>query len=714
MSNPSLPPLPEPVWPLQTLDEVVQSAAGLLDASRVWLALADRRGNVVPHLAFAAGTGALTPLDPHTTPDLVTQVIRQLTGKNSPVKPVYIGDVHAEQQLALLAGNERHALRSLAGMALAIDGRAIGALIVGWAQPGAGVEARRREMTFTVAQLLTVIRIATSAERTAAQVHEFDALLRASQALTGSLESTEVLRAVIQAIKQVIVCESALVYRYDDDARELRVIADLGEGTEQLEGAVISIDNRDARAAWAARHMRPFIGLVGPGDTIGAHTNVLIAGETMSLLCMPLMTKGRLRGVASLARPTAFSEREMSAMQRLSPIAAAALENVELYHREQAGRQQQEALFASASDGFALIDDSLRFVMVNVAFGRYVASGPEELHGRPCCEVINAARGALSPATCLLCQPEGHCLVREALDTQQARDHVECLFPPPSLPDAPHASVGPQPQGRTIDFSLTPVQRPEGQRGLLLVGRDVSAAREIERVRAEYIYMTSHELSQPLQNISYAVDLVNRAAGQRLNAEQHNLLNSALASTYGMKALVQDLALLSTRDAGQWTINPYPTDLGFEAGMAAEEMRLIAEEKGVTLLTQPPQRLPLALIDPVRARQVARNLILNAIKFTPLGGQVRVSVGADAERVLLRVEDTGMGIPQDALELIWNRYYRAPQPAGVERIAGQGLGLAIVRIIVDAHNGTRQVESVLGKGSVFTVGFPRADLTPRR
>lgn len=716
MSNPSLPPLPEPSWPLQALGEIASAAITLLDASRVWLALGDQRGNVVPRIAMAAGASAPTPLDPHTYPDLVSQVIRQLSSRNAPTAPIYIGDVQAQPQFAQLAGGDIRALRSLAAMALVDDGKVIGALTVAWAQPGAGTETRRHAMTFIAAQSVATIRLSASAERNATQAREFDALLRASQALTGSLESSEVLRAIIESIKHVIVCDSALIFRYDEDVAQLRVIAGMGEGTEQLEGTTIAVNDHGSRAAWAARHRRPFIGLVGPGDTIGAHTNVLIAGGAVSLLSMPLISKGRLLGVASLARQTGFSERELIAMERLSPIAAAALENVELYHREQAGRQQQEALFASASDGFALIDESLRFVMVNVAFGRYVASGPDELKGRPCCEVISEARGAAaSPSTCLLCQNEGRCLLREALETRLGRDHVECEFPAPSLPDVPHASVGPQPAGRTVDFSLTPVRQPEGPLGLLLVGRDVSAVREVERVRAEYIYMTSHDLNQPLQHISSAIELVSRSAGPRLTAEQLSLLNSSLASTYSMKALVQDLSLLSTRDAGQWTINPYPIDLSAEASMAVDEMRLVAEEKGVALLAQPPQpRLPYALIDPLRARQVARNLILNAIKFTTPGGHVRVSVSADAEYVLLRVEDTGIGIPKDALELIWNRYYRAPQPAGAERIGGQGLGLAIVRIIVDEHNGTRHVESVEGKGSVFTIGIPRADRPPRR
>lgn len=111
----------------------------------------------------------------------------------------------------------------------------------------------------------------------------------------------------------------------------------------------------------------------------------------------------------------------------------------------------------------------------------------------------------------------------------------------------------------------------------------------------------------------------------------------------------------------------------------------------------------------MRARQVARNLIINAIKFTPSGGRVLVSVFADANWVTLQVEDTGIGFSEEVSGKIWQRFFQAPQPQGSERSAGRGLGLAIVRIIVEAHGGLREAHSVPGEGTIFTISFPRAD-----
>jgi signal transduction histidine kinase len=227
--------------------------------------------------------------------------------------------------------------------------------------------------------------------------------------------------------------------------------------------------------------------------------------------------------------------------------------------------------------------------------------------------------------------------------------------------------------------------------------------------------MVSHEMGTPLHTISTNIDVFVKRFGWNFTQDQRGLLDTARATAIGMQTLVDDLDLLSRRDAGELQMNPEPTDLGVEVYKAAIEMNLVAQEEGVTLQTYAEQHLPPALVDTMRARQVARNLIINAIKFTPRGGRVRVSVHAKGDWVTLQVEDTGVGIPEHLRGLIWNRYYRVPQPEGTDRIAGRGLGLAIVRIIVEAHHGRRDVQHAAGnKGTVFTVSFPRVGAAAQR
>jgi signal transduction histidine kinase/GAF domain-containing protein len=718
MSNPSLPPLREPNWPKQTLDEIARAAASLLDASRVWVALHDRHGVIIPRIAIAVENGAPIAIDPRTAPELLSSIIKQLIERGPAAAPAPLTDLHAHPQLLRLAGPDAAVIRSLASAPLVDAGKIIGALIVGSAEPGLLTEPRRLVLNSLANVAVSAIRLTASVENEAAQARELGALLSASQALTNSLRPDEVFHSINESIQSVITFSSALIFRYDDHDKRLQVISSSGPGTESLIGSVIALSDPGSKAAWVARNQRYYVGLVRPEDDIGAHTDVLRRGATVSLLCMPLMSKGRLRGVASLARSQSFSTNEVNALARLSPIAAAALENVELYQQEQAARLQQEALFASASDGFALIDDQLRFIQVNEAFARYLAADPTLLLDQPSCLVFGATLTSTAGyASCKLCRNSSTCLLHEALTQRASRAHVECLFPPPPTPEAPDVtapSAGPQVVGRTIDFSVTPVQGPEQRMRLLLVGRDMTSERELERSRSEFIRMTSHDMSAPLHTIYGHLDFLTKAKQNNLTPEQIAHVETALAAAESMKVLVADLALLSAREAGQWHIDPKPKDLSIEVAAAVEAMKLVALQKSVDLRMRVIPPLPPALVDAERAQQVARNLIINAIKFTPRGGRVLVSVFADAEWVVLQVEDSGRGIPEESVERIWERNYRAPQPEGVERVSGSGLGLAIVRIIVQAHHGHHFVKSTVGKGTIFTILFPHADTNTRR
>ena len=170
--------------------------------------------------------------------------------------------------------------------------------------------------------------------------------------------------------------------------------------------------------------------------------------------------------------------------------------------------------------------------------------------------------------------------------------------------------------------------------------------------------------------------------------------------------MVEDLLLLSRRDAGQLKMSLRETDLARYLLECVEEMEILAASAEVALEAEVPHSLPLVHADKDRMKQVLRNLITNAIKFTPAGGTVQVSAFADDGYLLLRVQDTGIGIPAEHLERIFERFYQVDKSASYGRFPGQGLGLAIVRIIIAGHDGTMAVESVPEQGSTFTVRLP--------
>jgi signal transduction histidine kinase/GAF domain-containing protein len=716
LSNPSLPPLPEPHWPIEALAEIAAAAAVLLSASRVWIALRDRHGSIVSRIAYTVTPeGAPQQIPPDSIPRALADAIKDLAKSSPNSAPLAIPDLHATPALAAQMGPDSAVMRALGSAPLILDGETSGAIVVTSAQPR-GFDNYRRVMLKTFAKLaVDTIRMAASVERDQAQAAELNAILSASQALTSTLDPDELFRTIIEHIRQVIDFDSALIYRYERRAKRLRVIAAMGEHTERLNGSTIAENAEGSRVAQAARSGQPYNGPVGPADGMGEHTNVLSKGGSAWLLCMPLISKGRLRGVASLARKRPFSTSEVDALKRLSPIAAAALENVGLYQQSQAERQQLEALFASASDGIALINEDLIFIQVNPAFARYLATDEATLLGMPACKALSRATdGSPTPGSCLLCQGEPDCLLRQVMQTRTQREHVECEFPPTPVShnsaalagadDSTRRSEGPAPVARTIDFSLTPMPGPGRRQRLLLVGRDVSSKRAMEQFRAEQADIITHDMGTPLYTITGNIEYFVSMHGSQLSPEKLRPLTTSLASARSISDLLTDLDLVTRRDAGELIFERSPMDLMVEVRQAAQELTLTAQQKEVALSFQADQPLPLALADPKRALQVARNLIGNAIKYTPRGGRAHVRLFADAQYVTLQVADTGPGIPDEVKPNIWRRYYQMNKES-----PGSGLGLASVRIIADALNGHYRVDdNPAGIGSIFTVSFPRA------
>src|SRR5262249_46749113 len=164
-------------------------------------------------------------------------------------------------------------------------------------------------------------------------------------------------------------CDDVVIYAYEEHSDSLRVVTGMGPRLERLGGAEVSLDDPRSSAAWTAKHRRARVSSPGQGD-FGQLTDMFLAGDDLAILCVPLVSKGRLRGVIMLARQEPFLPGELGAMLNLSNIVAATLENVELYQTARAEREQQAAIYAAASDAIAEVDGSLAIVEVNDAFAR--------------------------------------------------------------------------------------------------------------------------------------------------------------------------------------------------------------------------------------------------------------------------------------------------------------------------------------------------------
>jgi signal transduction histidine kinase len=226
--------------------------------------------------------------------------------------------------------------------------------------------------------------------------------------------------------------------------------------------------------------------------------------------------------------------------------------------------------------------------------------------------------------------------------------------------------------------------------------------RQVDDMKEEFFATISHELRSPLTSVREAAHLLGDGVAGPLTPKQARLTEIIARSSDRLLRLVNQLLEVGRLRAGVMPLERVPLDLDRVVTRALDELRPQAEEAGVTLTRDRVGEPCVVSGDEERLLQLAVNLVGNAIRFTPRGGRVTVRVVGSAPEAELQVEDTGIGIPADALPHVFESYRQAHQGRG-----GTGLGLSIVRGIALAHGGRVTAESQEGKGSRFTVLLPR-------
>jgi PAS domain S-box-containing protein len=250
-----------------------------------------------------------------------------------------------------------------------------------------------------------------------------------------------------------------------------------------------------------------------------------------------------------------------------------------------------------------------------------------------------------------------------------------------------------------LDEVLTAIGRQAGE----YIGRRL-AEEEAERVKDEFFSLISHELRTPLTSIIGYTELLIEVEGDDMSEQARRFVEVIERNARRELRLVIDLLLLTRIEAGTFRIDPANADLRGVISEAAEVARPLAEKSGIELSIEMAD-VPTARGDVERLGQVIDNLLSNAIKFTPEGGSVAVRLRAEPGWAVIEVADTGMGVPEHAVEHLFDRMFRTEQAERLQ-IQGTGLGLTIVRAIVDAHEGTIHVESEVDKGTTITVRLP--------
>ncbi|QIZ98386.1 ATP-binding protein [Leifsonia sp. PS1209] len=265
-----------------------------------------------------------------------------------------------------------------------------------------------------------------------------------------------------------------------------------------------------------------------------------------------------------------------------------------------------------------------------------------------------------------------------------------------------------RPDGKQVPVQVaaTPRLDENGHRvGFIFVATDMTQAREFARLKDEFVGLISHELRTPLSSILGYLELMRDDEDDPLSQEQLQYLGVAERNAHRLLRLVGDLLFTAQVESGRFPLEHKDVDLGPLIAASVESAGPVAANAGIALAAEFPDEPVTMFGDPVRIGQSVDNLVSNAIKFTPSGGTVTVTLSRDGGDAVIAVSDTGIGIPAVELGQLSNRFFRA-STATRNAVPGVGLGLTITKAIVTAHGGSIDIASEEGVGTTISLRLP--------
>ncbi|MBN1869306.1 MAG: PAS domain-containing protein [Candidatus Omnitrophica bacterium] len=340
-------------------------------------------------------------------------------------------------------------------------------------------------------------------------------------------------------------------------------------------------------------------------------------------------------------------------------------------------KSRLEAVLLSMSEGVLVINREGQILLMNEPFKR-IFHVAEEPTGKSTLEIIRNIK------------------VQEVVD--------KVLKQPQGVESAEITVL--LPEEKNILVYAAPIVRAQQLEGVVVVFHDITELRKMEGIRREFVANVSHELRTPLASIrGYAETLLDGALADKEHAEE--FLKIIHMDAERLARLIQDILDLSKIESGILKLKLQPVSISKVADRVLEGLQRQINEKSLDVKNEIPANTPKVMADEDRIAEVLLNLIENAVKYTPQGNKITISAEKQGDVLRVDITDTGIGIPEEDLPHLFERFYRVDKARSRE-LGGTGLGLSIVKHIVLAHNGQVSAQSELGRGSTFSFTLPIA------
>ena len=560
------------------------------------------------------------------------------------------------------------------------------------------LELRVAERTRELAEALEGLRL---------QRDRSNVLYHIASELVASLDMDRVLSQALSLLQKAVKASRSAVILLDNNNGKLFYRAAIGH-TEPIPpgGRLAPFSRQDGIIGWVFANKKA---LIIPNAQKDRRCVIGIDRAIRSVLAAPIVGgAGESLGVILMQSPVegVFDEPELRLVEAAAVQLGNALNNAELYRliREQAERvgsmlraqqieaAKNEAILEGIADGVMVADENGKVILFNAAAERILSIGREQALGRPQDGILglygSAAREWLAQIGQWRENPG-------AYGTEEFLVH--------------RMEVG----RRFVSVHLSPVVSPSQEfLGVVSVFRDITSEVEADRAKSDFVSTVSHELRTPMTSIVGYVDLVLMGATGPVSDMQRDFLKRVKTNAERLTTLVNDLLDISRIETGRVVLQLAPVAIEDIVKQVVDLVQPKVEEKEQQLYTVLPSDLPRVYGDRDRLAQILTNIVGNAYKYTPVGGEIGIHTYVRDAKLYVAVSDTGIGIAPENQKKLFSRFYRVEDDPAVYEVSGTGLGLAISLSLIQMHGGEISLDSVLGKGSTFTFSVPLAEGEP--
>ena len=514
------------------------------------------------------------------------------------------------------------------------------------------------------------------------QTWQRDYLLQISRAMTSQLDLRAVLRLILETATELVGGQVGLIaLTQQDGSYKLHasyglppqalplvrpLFADLPEPARNVDPLQWTIPNLERRLNQVVRR-------------IGIPLQQIVA--------LPMTAADNLVGVIYVLRRegTAFTMADRRTLSSFAGQAAIAVHNARLYQQVMREKQRLDAIIENSGDGVMILDPEQRITVFNRALAIMTRVPAEEAIGQYCWQVLQLRDRHTDEVLVELCSPLSHCQEGE-------RYHIEGDF------------VRDDDIRVTLGITYSPLFDSDKNLANIIANvRDITHFREAEEMKSTFISVISHELKTPVALIKGYAGTLRREDAHWDEDTIRESLGVIEEESDRLTHLIDNLLDASRLQAGQMRLDKTDVRMDKMAARMVNEFRTQTSQHAFELDFAhgfaPVQG------DEERLRQVMSNLISNAIKYSPNGGQIVISGRQTDDQVYIAVTDQGIGIPAGERDRVFDRFYRVESPLS-RRTQGAGLGLYLAKSVVEAHGGRIWVESNAGQGSTFVFTLP--------